>query len=239
MTSLQVETPCENFLSDYCPQVELIGEAENIITGKSEIESKNPDVVFLDVEMPHGNGFDLLESLNEINFEVIFVTAFSHYAIKAIQHSAANYILKPVDIDELQAAVDKITPSVQNQPNSIQILLSNIKAGQNQLTKVVLPVLNGFEVVVAEEIIYCKAEENFTRFKLTDGRELMICRTLKFYQETLEPLGFLRIHKSYVINLNHLRKYHKGRGGDVVMIDQSELPVSPAQKEALLNFYRT
>lgn len=117
------------------------------------------------------------------------------------------------------------------------MLLDNIRSDHKQKTKVVLPIINGFEVVLAEEIVYCKAEENFTRFRLNSGREVMICRALKYYQDILEPLGFLRIHKSYVINLHHVRKYQKGRGGDVTLIDGTELPVSPSQKDALMQHF--
>jgi len=226
-----------NYLDSYCQELEIIAEATNIREAQGLIEDKGPDLVFLDIEMPFGNGFDLLESLEDIDFHVIFVTAFSHYAIRAIQYSAANYILKPVDIDDLVAAVKKVLES-QMEVDSTRILLDNIRSTQKQETKVVLPLLNGFEVVVARDIVFCKAEENFTRFRLIDGREVLICRALKYYQEVLEPLDFMRIHKSYLINLLHLKQYRKGRGGDVVMTDGADLPVSPNRKEALLNYFQ-
>ncbi|MGI9542166.1 MAG: LytR/AlgR family response regulator transcription factor, partial [Cyclobacteriaceae bacterium] len=192
-------------------------------------------VVFLDVEMPFGNGFDLLESLDQINFETIFVTAFSHYAIRAIQCSASNYILKPIDIDELVAAVEKVKEQQSKKYSTTRILLENIQNHQKQNTKIVLPVMEGLEIIQAREIIYCEADDNFTRFHLDQGKPMLICRTLKFYQNILEPLGFLRIHKSHMINLEKVRKYFKGKGGYVVMQNQEELPVSPSKKGLLID----
>ena len=230
-------TTLRNYLKAYCPEVKVLDEAANISEAKEQIEKYGPDLVLLDVEMPFGNGFDLLASLPSIDFKVVFVTAFSHYALRAIQYSAAHYILKPVDIDELVEAVARVAEGADAYPDSTQVLLDNIRTTQKQKTKVVLPIINGFEVVEAEEIVYCQAEENFTRFHLESGSEVLICRTLKFYQEVLQPLDFLRIHKSYLINLQHVRKYRKGRGGEVTMVNGTELPVSPSQKEALVKYY--
>ncbi len=226
-----------NYLREYCSEVNVVAEASNIGEAKVEIAKHDPGLVFLDVEMPFGNGFDLLESLDKIDFEVVFVTAFSHYALKAIQYSACHYLLKPVDIEELVAAVERVFDEKHAFHDSTKVLLENIRTSQKQKTKVVLPIINGFEVVEAEEIVFCKAEENFTRFLLNSGREVMICRALKYYQDILEPLDFLRIHKSYLINLQHVRKYNKGRGGDVTMVNEAELPVSPTKKDALLDYF--
>lgn len=223
-----------NYLNDYCADVKVMGEAANIQEGKKAIEQHQPDIVFLDVEMPFGNGFDLLESLEEIHFETIFVTAFSHYAIQAIQHSASNYILKPIDIDELVAAVEKVKKQGSSTLNTTNILLENLKNSHRQATKIVLPVLEGLEIIKAEDIVHCEAQDNFTKFFMQDGKTMLICRTLKHYQQSLEPLGFLRVHKSHVINIEHIKKYAKGKGGFVVMSNGAELPVSPNKKNDLL-----
>ncbi len=222
-----------NYLKDYCQGVQVIAECGNIKEGKVAIESKDPDVVFLDIEMPFGNGFDLLDSLNEINFETIFVTAFSHYAIQAIQHSAANYILKPIDIDELVAAVDKVI-SGRNKLNTTRVLLDNLRNKDSQETKIVLPVLEGLEVIKAKAIVRCEAHDNFTKFHLQEGDVRTICRTLKHYSEILEPLGFLRIHKSHLINTDKITKYVKGKGGFIRLSNSDEVPVSPTKKELLM-----
>lgn len=226
----------KNYLKQYCNDVEVLGIAGNISEGKEIIEKHKPDLVFLDVEMPFGNGFDLLESLDEISFQTIFVTAFSQYAIRAIQHSASNYILKPIDIEELISAVAKVKKQDHQKVNSTRILLENIQLVQKQKTKIVLPVLDGLEIIRAEEIIHCEAHDNFTRFVLRNGEKLLICRTLKYFQEILEPLGFLRIHKSHLINLEHVTKYLKGKGGFVSMSIGIEIPVSPNKKAELLSF---
>ena len=223
-----------NYLGQYCPDVNVVGVYSNIIEGKVGIEQHDPELVFLDIEMPFGNGFDLLDSIPEIHFETIFVTAYSHYALRAIQHSASNYILKPIDNDELVKAVDKIKNKKSNQPNSTRILLDNIRAPQKQNTKIILPILEGLEVVLAGEIIHCDANDNYTRFFMEDGRSMLICRTLKYYQEILSDLDFLRIHKSHIVNLDKIKKYIKGKGGFVSMSNGNELPVSQSKKAELV-----
>ncbi|MEL6535550.1 MAG: LytTR family DNA-binding domain-containing protein [Bacteroidota bacterium] len=225
-----------NYLGEYCPQVEVAGVASQITEGKAMIEQHQPDLVFLDVEMPRGNGFDLLASLDHVTFQTIFVTAFSHYALRAIQYSAAHYILKPIDIEELVAAVDKVAQQIKTQASvsSTQILLENIHITQKQKTKIVLPVMEGLEIIRAEEILYCEAQDNFTLFHLVEGGTQLICRTLKHYQSILEPLGFLRIHKSFLVNLENVTKYTKGKGGYVTLSNQRELPVSASKKNELL-----
>lgn len=224
-----------NYLKKYCEGVEVLGIAATIEEGKKLIEKNNPDLIFLDIEMPFGTGFDLLESLSDISFHLIFVTAYSHYAVRAFQYSASNYLLKPINIQELVSAVERVKKEENKRKDSINILLENIKTTQLQKTKIVLPVLDGMEIIRAEEIIYCEANDNFTRFNLVNQEKPMICRTLKYYQEILEPLGFLRIHKSYLINSEHVVKYSKGKGGNVTMASGEVLPVSPMKKEMLFS----
>lgn len=224
------------YLKKYCPDVELLGEADNIKTASALIHDLQPDLVFLDVEMPFGNAFDLLDELMEVNFETVFVTAYSNYAIQALNCSAAYYLLKPVDIDELTAAVEKVRKRKQ-QSDSIsptKILVENLQSVNSQFQKVVLPLMEGFEVVQAGDIIRCEANDNFTLFHLADQRKILICRTLKFYEEALTSLGFVRIHKSHLINILHMKKYIKGKGGQVVMADGSVVDVSPNRKDELM-----
>jgi two-component system LytT family response regulator len=226
-----------NYLQKYCPEVELLALADSVKTGLVAIEKNEPDIVFLDVEMPFGNAFDLLEQVKEINFETVFVTAFSNYALKALNLSAAYYILKPIDIDELISAVQKIKISKErkNNNNHTQILIENIKTINGQLHKLVLPVLDGFEVVQVKDIIRCQANDNFTDFYFAGGKRMLICRTLKFYEQVLEEFGFMRIHKSHLINLQYVKKYRKGKTGQVIMSDDSELELSVNKKDDFLN----
>lgn len=229
----------KNYLTKYCPEVEVMDLADSVKTGIKLIEKHQPDILFLDVEMPHGNAFDLLEQVKDPTFETVFVTAFSHYALKALNLSAAYYILKPVEIDELINAVTKIKIQKEQKDKNkdafhTKILIENIQTANKQLQKIVLPMMEGFEVIQVKDVIRCEANDNFTDFSLADGRKLMICRTLKFYEELLEEFDFFRIHKSHLINIQHVKKYLKGKGGQVVMSDSSTVDVSPNKKEDLL-----
>lgn len=227
----------KNYLSKYCPDVEVMALTDSVKTGIEAISKYKPDILFLDVEMPYGNAFDLLDQIKEPCFETVFVTAFSHYALKALNLSAAYYILKPIEIDELIAAVGKIKEQKEKNNHSFhtRILIDNISSINKPYQKVVLPLIDGFEVIQVKDIIRCEANDNFTDFVLTDGRRLLICRTLKFYEEILSEYDFLRIHKSHMINIQHLKKYLKGKGGQVVMSDGSTVDVSPNKKDDLMS----
>ncbi len=226
-----------NYLQKYCPEVTLCGFGESVATGLEAIQKHDPDIVFLDIEMPYGNGFDLLEKIEHIHFETVFVTAFDHYAIRALNQSAAYYLLKPIDIDELQQAVEKIKAERMGgtQAPRAQVLAHNTRAGASQ--KIMLPTLEGFEVVTIEHILYCEAVDNFTRFHFETEPPLLICRTLKYFEDVLADHGFLRIHRSHVINPRFVVRYTKGKGGYVTMKNNQELEVSPAKKQELLDLF--
>lgn len=224
------------YLERYCPEVTLVAQADSVQSGIAAIHKHRPDILFLDVEMPKGNGFDLLEQVGEINFETVFVTAYGNYAMKALNYSAAYYILKPVSIEELMSAVEKIKQNRQKDKASLhtKILLENIQATHLQNYKIVLPLLDGFEVVCIRDIVHCSANDNFTDFHLPGKQKKMICRSLKFYEELLGESGFMRVHKSHLINLDHIVKYTRGKGGQVTMADGSVIDVSPNKKDELL-----
>lgn len=229
-----------NYLGKYCPQVQIIEECKNIIEGKAAIEQHHPQLVFLDVEMPFGNAFDLIEQLDAIDFKIIFVTAYSHYAMKALNYSASYYILKPIDIEELENAVKKIEEELlKTTQEEVQlqtkILLENLQNSNNK--KVVLPTLEGFEVVDMGEIVRMEANDNFTNFYLKSGGKKVICRTLKFYEDILKDSGFMRIHRSHIVNMNYITSYKKGKGGQVELIDGSVVDVSSSRKDDLLKWF--
>ena len=226
-----------NYLQKYCADVEVMGFGESVATGLDIIRKVQPDIVFLDIEMPYGNGFDLLAKAGEINFETVFVTAFDNYAIQALNQSAAYYLLKPIDIDELIKAVDKIRKEreLDNYTQHARVLLDNINKSAPQ--KIMLPTMEGFEIVNIDTIIYCEAVDNFTRFHFQQGQPLMICRTLKYFEDVLKDHHFLRIHRSHMINLNFVVRYSKGKGGSVTMKNDRELEVSPNKKEELLSLF--
>jgi two-component system, LytTR family, response regulator len=226
-----------NYLKKYCPDVEVCGFGESVATGLAEINKHTPDIVFLDIEMPYGNGFDLLDKVEDITFETIFVTAYDNYAIQALNQSAAYYLLKPIDIDELIKAVDKIRKeqAEQNYVQHAKVLIENKKSGAHQ--KVMLPTLEGFEIVDINSILYCEAADNFTKFYFEQSQPLLICRTLKYFEDVLSAHRFLRIHRSYVINPDFVLRYTKGKGGYVTMKNNQELEISPTRKKEFLELF--
>jgi len=229
-----------SYLKNYCPDIELVADADSVKSGLEIIKKHKPEVVFLDIEMPYGNAFDLLEQIDQVDFDLVFVTAYSNYAIKALNMSASYYILKPISIDELINAVEKIKSERNSGDISIQskILIENIQSANKQNHKIVLPQLNGFDVIKVNEIIRCQANDNFTEFYLTNGSKKLISRTLKFYEDILKDFDFVRIHKSHLINLQYVTKYMKGKGGQVEMTDGSVVDVSANQKAAFLEKFK-
>lgn len=228
------------FVQKYCPKVEIQQTCANIREAQQAIKVQSPQLVFLDIEMPYGNAFDLLDKLPEIDFEIIFITAFSQYAIEAFKLSAAHYLLKPVDIDELIEAVNKVTERLEHAKrlHTATILKENLSHIQSQHQKVVLPLIDGFEVTKMADILYCEAEENFTRFYFLDGKKSMICRKLKFFEQVLSPHGFCRIHRSHLINLEYVQRYVKGKGGTVVLENGQQLQVANARKSEFLERFK-
>ncbi len=229
----------QNYLRDYCPQVEVLNEAANIKDGEALIKRHQPDLVFLDIEMPFGNAFDLLDKFEEVPFETIFVTAYSNYAIQAINLSSCSYLLKPVDIDELIEAVKLAEEKIKQQSSikTASILLENLNIENKQLKKIVLPTMEGFDVIQLKDIIQCKANDNLTDFYLTDGSKKTVCKTLKFFEQALGEHDFMRVHKSHIININYVISYQKGKTGEVKLSDGSVAPISNSKKEKFLQVF--
>ncbi|KIC02267.1 response regulator [Flavobacterium sp. JRM] len=227
----------KNYLSKYCPQVEVIGEAQNIKEAVPLLHELQPQLVFLDVEMPFGNAFDVLEACKDLHFETIFVTAFSEYSLKALNQSAAYYLLKPISIEELIVAVNKVHHQVMNNEifNRNKIIVENFHETKPEKQQVILPTLEGFEVVKMEEIVRLKGNGNFTDLYLNNGNKKMVCRFLKHFSEIL-PLPFIRVHKSHIINMNCVKAYNKG--GIITLNDGAEIEVSPTYKEDFLKNFK-
>jgi two-component system, LytTR family, response regulator len=228
-----------NYLAKYCPLVQLIGEAQNIKEAVPLIHELCPQLVFLDVEMPFGNAFDVLEACKDLYFETIFVTAFSEYALRALNQSAAYYLLKPISIEELILAVNKVHEYIESKAffDKNRIIVENFKEQKPQKQQLILPTLEGFEVVRIENIIRLKGNGNFTDVHLSDGSKKMVCRFLKHFTDLL-PAPFLRVHKTHIINLDFVKTYHKGSGGYVTLTDGAEVEVSAGYKEQFLGHFK-
>ena len=221
----------------YCPNAVHIGEADNIETAHRLINELQPDLVLLDIEMPQGNAFDLLDKIMPVNFEIVFVTAFDSYTLKAFKYSALDYILKPVNIDELKAVVAKAKQRV-NQKNinrQLSFLLQNIKQPSTVLQKIAIPTFKDqLEFIETDSILYCEASGAYTFIFTKEGQKLVSAKSLKEYEEMLPESIFFRPHHSHLINLNRVKKYHKGRGGEVEMENGIFLEVAIRRKDEFL-----
>jgi two-component system LytT family response regulator len=222
-------------LHDFIDGVEVVGLCENIAEATEAVRLHAPDVVFLDIQLQRETGFDLLTKLKEINFEVIFTTAYTEYAIKAFKFSAIDYLLKPIDIEELKKAVARVEKRVSNNMTGrLTQLVQNLKQGSSENYKIALPTLDGLVFVKISDILYCEASSNYTQIFTTEEKYL-VSKTLKEYDDLLSDHNFFRIHNSYLININSIKKYVKGEGGYVVLNNDTSLDVSKRKKEAFLN----
>ena len=220
-----------------CKQVNVVAAATNAVLARSKVEELKPDVIFLDIQMPGKNGLELLAELPEKNFEVIFVTAHNEYMLQALQFSAADYLLKPVDEDRLIDAITRVEKKLNDKSENtiVEALLHNIhKTGSPNEMKLCIPTLKGFIVLRLEDIIVCEAEKNYTVFHLVNKKTITASRTLLDYEELLKNTTFLRVHKSFLINLQHITEYQRGEGGLVIMSNGMEIEVSRRKKDHFL-----
>ena len=208
-----------------------IPEGENVQSGIEAIEKHQPDIVFLDIQMPDGTGFDVIRSIDNKNFEVIFITAHEEFAIKAIKFSALDYLLKPVDTAELKAALEKALSTIDERKESSQFdaLQKNIQPTEKR--RLVLKTQESVHVVELDQIIRCEADRNYTSFFLKDGKKILVSKTLKEYETLLSAHNFLRVQQSHLVNIDFVDRYDKKNGGAVVMKDGSEVPLSPAKRD--------
>jgi two-component system, LytTR family, response regulator len=227
------------YILKYCPGLMLCGEAHDARQAVTLIHEEKPDLVFLDVELPFGNAFDILEACKDVDFQTVFVTAFSEYSIRALNQSAAYYLLKPVSIEELIVAVNKVQESIHKNEvhNRNSIVAENFREKSQEKRNVVLPTVEGFEVIKMDEIVRLQGNGNFTDIFLADGSRKMACRFLKHYAEIL-PFPFIRVHKSHIININQVKSYHRSLGGYVVLNDRTEVDISPGYKDEFLRLFK-
>lgn len=220
-------------LAAYCPQVQIIGQTTSSEDGLRLIQVLQPDLVFLDIEMPRLNGFQLLEKLGSITFSLIFVTAYNEFAVKAFRFSALDYLLKPIDAAELQEAVRKAERQQRLDVRQIDALRSQLHSHQ-LADKIAVPYQQGVIFLPVGEILYCESDSNYTKVIATQNRHFLLTRTLREVQEVLEERNFLRVHRQYVINLDHIKLFMKGEGAYLVMTNDVSIPVARNQKEKLV-----
>ena len=227
-----------NFLKEHCPSIKLVGEAHNAKSGRALIESLNPQLVFLDIEMPLGSGFDLLQSLPSIKFEIIFITAYNQYAINAFRFSAIDYLLKPLRISELVEAVEKAEKRIKEKiaTNSYELLLHNMGQQYAIKQKIAFTERGQQFLVSIDEIMYLLADGNYTHVH-TGEKVFLTTKNLKDFEETLPPNLFCRIHHGHMVNIKFITKAQKGRGGTVTMKDGKVLEIAVRRKDDFLKFF--
>jgi two-component system LytT family response regulator len=227
----------QKLLGLHCPMVKVMATSTNAIDGLQQVVQQKPDVVFLDIQMPGKSGIEMISEFKDRDFEVIFVTAHNEYMLQALQYSAADYLLKPVDEDRLIEAVQRAERRLQEgkKEELRETLLYNIsKAGQPSEMKLCLPTLKGFIILKLDDIVYCEAERSYTIFHLEDKKTVTVSKPLAEYESMLTGTSFFRVHKSFLINLRHVKEYQRGEGGIVIMSNNSEIEVSRRKKEQFL-----
>jgi two-component system LytT family response regulator len=226
----------QKLLDKYCPQVEVVGTAEGVETALAVIQATRPDLLFLDIEMTQGNAFDLLNQLRPLTFQVIFVTAFDNYAIRAFKYSAVDYLLKPVDIDELAGAVERVVQRSQqkNIVNQMQAFLDNMGTFSLAQQKMAVPTVDGLIFINLKEVVRLEAKSSYTQIILENGNVVTATRTIKDYEDILPEALFCRIHNSHIINLFKIEKYNKGRGGYVTLEDGTTIEVASRRRQEFL-----
>lgn len=227
-------------LTRYCKEVTVVACCNGGEKGIAAIKKFNPDIVFLDIEMPHVNGFDVIKATQDSTYEVIFTTAYDQFAIKAFKFSAVDYLLKPIDITELQTAVERVKnkKGSANIEQKLQTLFQQLQPQQRLTDKIALPVGDAMQLMLPDEIIRCESDSNYTHVFLANGKKLTMAKTLKEVEENINGSPFFRIHQSHLVNMNHISKYMKGDNAYVIMKDGTQIGISRNKKEAFLETFR-
>ena len=230
-------TRLQTLVSDYCPTaVEILGWANSVEDGLQLIKSKKPELVFLDVQINQSTGFDLLEQFTDISFHIIFTTAYEQYALKAFKFSAADYLLKPIDPDDLLLAINKLESQIYRKsiPQQLEALAFNFK-NLNKNHKIAIPTLSGLEFLHVQDIVHCESDINYTTIYMEHNKRLVVAKTLKDFEAMLVSHNFYRVHNSHLVNVVKIKSYNKGKGGWLKMEDGTEIEVSSRRKDGLLN----
>lgn len=222
-----------NLIAEFCTDIEVVNMAGNVMEAVETITENKPDLVFLDIELQTGTGFDVLEQVKNQHFEVIFTTAFEHYAIKAIKISSIDYLLKPIDIEELEAAIQKvrIKKDESTYKQQLEILLNTVHRQPQENRKICLPTAQGLEFIKVNDIIYCEANGSYTNIYLKNQHKLMMSKHLKEYENLLSDYEFMRVHNSFLINLNEVKSFVKTEGGYILMNNNAQISISLKKRE--------
>jgi two-component system LytT family response regulator len=224
----------------YCPEIGTMKEASSVKTALDIIKKEKPDILLLDIRLEDGNGFDILKKINPEDFSIIFITAYDEYAIKAFKVSAIDYLLKPLDPDELIEAIARVHKKISKQliSNRVDLFLNQIELRNSVLKKITLKTAESIYIINIEDIIYCEASKNYTTFVLVNKQKILVSKNLREYEQLLPSHVFLRPHQSYLVNLKHITQYEKGEKNCLVMTDNYAIPVSTRKKEQVMQYFK-
>lgn len=225
-----------NLLEQYCSDVRVLANCSNIETAYDTIQELKPDAVFMDVQLNDTTGFDLLKMFDRVTFDVVFTTAFERYAVQAFKFAAVDYLLKPIDPDELVATVRRLQNSTEKNSSSehFAALANNLKTALQQNKKIHIPTINGFEILAVQDIIRCQSDVNYTTIYIKGSKPIVVAKTLKSFEDLLAPFNFFRVHNSHLVNLSCIKSYNKGKGGYLKLDDNTEIEVSTRRKDEFL-----
>jgi two-component system, LytTR family, response regulator len=227
-------------LKEYCPDVHVVEQCSDGEVAVDVVKKIQPDLVFLDIEMPHMNGFEMLQQFSEVPFAIVFTTGYDQYAIQAFRASALDYLLKPIEPKQLIDAVHKVKKQKQlPAAEQFQMLLNKINNKEEVFLKISIPTSNGYELIPVEQVLFCEAHDNYTYFNLKNKKKIVACRMLREVEEQLTDFPFfVRVHHSYIVNIKEVSKYVRGEGGYVIMSDETSVNVSRSRKEELLKWFK-
>lgn len=228
----------EWLLQTYCPEVRIMAMCDSGEAGIQAISQFNPEVVFLDIEMPRMNGFDMLEQIKDIGFQIVFTTAYDKFAVRAFRYAALNYLLKPVDPEELQATIGRLKQKISSpSKEQMDLLFQHLMSRESTVERIALSTGDGLIFVQTRDITYCRAESNYTYVVMADGQKILVARTLKEIDETLSGKDFFRVHNSYLININQISKFVRGDGGYIVMPDGTQITISRGKRDEFFQLF--
>ncbi len=235
---LHIREMISQIIKDHCPEIEVIASTGSVHESVQAIQNLNPDLILLDIKMPDGTGFDLLQKLETIDFKIIFITAYEEHAIKAFQFSAIDYLLKPIDPQELVQGIQKAIHAIHAEMSlKLSTLFGHLSPNDSGEKKIILKTSDNIHLIKINDIIHLDSDQNYTAFHFKDNKSITVSRTLKDYEDLLIEFGFFRVHKSHLINIHYIDRFEKAEGGTVVMSNQSRIPVASRKRDQLLELF--